>query len=99
MISERVSRVASSTSARAPFRNRHLTPWHKLDLKELEKSVKRCQRPRRDNISADGWQRFDAPVMNNCPDSGLANDGLQEHSLFLIRLNEVQFGIAQRRED
>ena len=37
--------------------------------------------------------------MDNCPDSSLANDGLQEHGLFLIRLDEVQFGIAQRRED
>ena len=48
-------------------------------------------------ISADGWQGFNAPVMDNCPNSGLANNGLQEHSLFLIRLDEVQFGIAQRR--
>ena len=82
-----------------PFQEQAPRPWHKLGLQKLKKPVKRCQRSCRDNIGTDRWQGFDALVMNNCLDSGLANDGLQEHCLFMIRLDEVQFGIAQRRED
>ena len=82
-----------------PFQKQAPRPRHQLGLHEREQPFQRCQRPRRDNIGADRRQGFDALVVDDCPNSCLAHDGLQEHSLFLIRFDEMQLGIAQRRED